>query len=102
MKIAKEVIVPFKDMFWEVLLEFGSWISNIQWYLGSGSHSEFRSTTKDTNNLELGGIRLIEALLPDGTIVYRESNFGQETEVPIFIGNAVLFPGFSFISKITA
>ena len=74
-----------------LLLEFGSWITNLQWYLGSGAHSEFRSTTKDTNNLELGGIRLIEATLPDGTIVYRESNFGQETEVPIFIGNSILF-----------
>ena len=41
--------------------------------------------------MELGGIRLIEAILPDGTIVYRETNFGQETEVPIFIGNLILF-----------
>ena len=41
--------------------------------------------------MELGGIRLIEVMLPDGTIIYRETNFGQETEVPIFIGNFNLF-----------
>ena len=56
----------------------------------------FLGGSKDTNNLELGGIRLIEPKLPDGTTVYRESNFGQETEVPIFIefcGRELNHPG---------
>ena len=56
---------------------------------GSGAHSEFRSTTKDTNNLNLGGIRLIEVRTRAGKLIYRESNFGQETEVPFFIGKYI-------------
>ena len=52
---------------------------------GSGGHAEYRSCNMDTKNLNLGGIRLIEVHANE-KLIYREENFGQETEVPIFIG----------------
>ena len=52
---------------------------------GSGSHSEFRSCKMDTQNINLGGIRLIQIQSGDN-VIYRETNFGPETEVPIFLG----------------
>ena len=39
-----------------------------------------------TQNLEVGGIRLIEVLDSDGNVVYRESSYGSDTEVPLLIG----------------
>ena len=52
---------------------------------GSGNHSEFRSCNMGTQNLNLGGMRLIE-VHSGNELLYRESSFGPDTEVPLFIG----------------
>ena len=52
---------------------------------GSGRHSEFRSCRTDSENLILGGIRLIE-ISSNGNEIYTENSLGSETEFPYFIG----------------
>ena len=46
-----------------------------------------------TQNLNLGGMRLIEVHSGDD-LIYRESSFGPDTEVPLFIGKSLVQNSF--------
>ena len=52
---------------------------------GSGGHSDYRSCRTGSNNLILGGIRLIE-IKSESKVIYTEKSLGSDTEFPWFIG----------------